>query len=228
MKLKFISELHDKSRAFVLIGLLCGLLIVIDPYLAKDGMVYAYLKYAQIPIDLSEHADAIISEHMAFMSISYMVVILMILSSIHRAFFGCDESSSIYLKFIRPIEDFLLSLNGALLGLFIGVAAVAIIEAVFFNGSFQHALGFIFFCFIPHAFSFTVHLSRQVVSERFVIGKYVLGQVGDMLEGLFLLILAILLLTYHVQFIDFYQSIPGAIVNFLSRLWDALGGLFKL
>ncbi|MCF6450972.1 hypothetical protein L1076_05145 [Vibrio sp. MMG022] len=221
MELKFIPELHGKSLPFLVIGIICGIAIVIDPYLSSDGIVYSYLKYAQITIDLSEQASSITNEHVAVGSISYIVVFLMILSSLHRAIAGCNNNTTMYRTILHPLADFLLSLNGALLGLFAGFALVATFEAIFLNGSMKYAVAFSMFCIIPYLFSFTIYLSRQVVSERFIIGKYFLGKVGDMIEGVLLIIIAILLLTFHTQFLDFYQSIPEYIVEIGKNLWQA-------
>ncbi|MCE9846294.1 hypothetical protein [Vibrio antiquarius] len=216
------SELHAKSLPFVFIGFLCGVLIIIDPHLDPNGGVYAYLKYAQIQIDLSEHAHSIINEHMAFISILYLVVILMFISAIHRSVLGCNVNSWFYLKVIKPMDDFLLSLNGAVLGLLIGVAIVAMFEAICLEGSYRHAIGFILFCFIPYVFSFVVCWSREIVSNRFFIGKYLLGKCGDMLEGAILLLLAFMLLTFHAQFIEFIHSIPDVISDFFIWLCNKI------
>ncbi len=124
-----------------------------------------------------------------------------------------------FIKMLRPVEDFLLSLNGALIGLFSGVCLVSLIEWVFLDGTVKVPLAFAFFCVYPFAFSLLVFVSRNIVSERFYIGRNYLGRLGDMMEGMFLICAAILLLTFHVNFIDFFQSAPEGTIRFVMDLF---------
>ncbi|MGG5825116.1 hypothetical protein [Aeromonas salmonicida] len=220
MNIKLACELYNKSIPFFFIGLFCGLIMLIDPYLAPNGIVYSYLRFSKISIDLSEQAGEIINEHIAIGSILFFVILLMFFSFIHRAIFGCNNETFFYKKMLRPVEDFLLSLNGALIGLFSGVCLVSLIEWVFLDGVVKVPLAFAFFCFYPFAFSLLVFVSRNIVSERFYIGRNYLGRLGDMIEGMFLICMAILLLTFHVNFIDFFQSAPERTVRFIMDLFD--------
>lgn len=203
---------------FIVIGLISGLVIGLNEKINSTHWLAVYLDYANINIDFVKHAEGVVYEHFAPLSLSYLLIILFAACALHRLLLGAVETThkGIGLSFILPLRNFSLILATAFLGLMLGIS----LPAGLLEG-WQTAARFLVLCIYPVAYLFLIKVLVMFVyhegahkKSEWVDAKWKYN-LGTRFEGFVILLLSFFMLTYHKQFIESQDWLASKILELL-------------
>jgi hypothetical protein len=212
-----IERVKENILPFFWIGIIVGIVIEKAEYLSGIDWLNSYLNYANIKIDYQTIGQKIFFEHFAPNTLMFLLVAIFFLSAVHRVFWGALEKEPKERKgIIYALENFGSLLGIAWLGLMLGI----MLPALIFEG-YSSFFKFLIFSTYPIVFLFEVSICTvflyweglHKIPEYF--DGYSKWRLGTRLEGVGILCLAILFLTYHKQHESMMNKFSQWLLSFL-------------
>ncbi len=217
MLIKYHSErIRDNIKPFILIGVFVGVVVGKASWLQNITWLNSYLEYANINVNYIVDIETIISEHIAPNTLALLLLSIFVFSAIHRIIFGALERKPTDGKgIIHSLENFTALLAIAWLGLMIGI----MFPAWFFDGS-NSFLTFLYLSLLP-----VLYLVLLFIIVAFLhwdgihyFSKKLDGslkwKIGTRLEGLFVLLFALIFTTYHKQL----EVVSALLESFINKI----------
>lgn len=201
------QRIKNNVWPFFLMGLLTGTVINVERVIKSNKLLSKYFEFAGIDSNILSTYLKIILEHIAPITLSLALALIFLFSAFHRLICGKVEAENRFIKFvILPMEKFASSLAIALLGILLGFSVVAI--------ALRSEIGALSLatCFYPIFYLILLHLSVNIMFMRNApIVNKMPAFIKDRFDGLALLIISFLVLTFHRQLILVVEWISGLI-----------------
>ena len=194
-----VQRVKDNVLPFTFIGLVVGLVIGKASLLRSYGAVNSYFNYAVIDTYYPDSGQNLFFDHFNPNTLTLLLVAMFAFSAFTRLVFGVRE------KFaedgrgnLQPLENFGSVLAIAWMGLILGITLPTLI----FQGP-TSAIKFLVYIAYPLLFLFEVKLCTVFLSGKALYkvhelaGGYSKNNLGIRAEGLVILGLSILMLTYQ-------------------------------
>lgn len=192
---KIYQRVKENIWPFFLMGLLTGGLFKVENGIKNNELISKYFEFSNISPNLLETYIKVMREHIAPVTLSLTLALVFFLSALHRLICGKVEAENGFFKFvILPLEKFASILAIALLGILLGFSVIAIASRSEI-GTLSLAT-----CFYPVFYLMLLHFSVNAV---FVGNAPIVNKmpafIKDRFDGLALLIISFLVLTFHRQ-----------------------------
>jgi hypothetical protein len=212
-----VQRVKDNILPFVLIGLFVGIFIGKASWFRSFGWINDYLKYAEINTYYPDSGQILFFNHFGPDSLTFLLVAIFAFAGIGRMARGVrekdlDDKDGI----VQSLENLGSLLAVAWLGLILGMTPPVLI----YEG-FASSVGFLVNIAYPLVFLVEVNICIAFLSGdtlrkvHDLVERYDRSNFGVRGEGLFLLALAILILTYENKHVDTITAFTLWIRSFL-------------
>jgi hypothetical protein len=211
-----IQRVKDNILPFVFIGLIIGIVIGKASWFRSIGWINSYLKYSGINTYYPDSGQILFLNHFGPETLTFLLVAMFAFAGIYRIALGSREegprSSS---GMVQSFENFGSLLAIAWLGLILGIAVPTLI----FQG-FSSFIAFFVSVFYPLVFLTEVNFCTSFLSGDTLrkvhdsIERYGRGNLGIRAEGICLLALSILMLTY----VDKHTDVINSFTHFIRSI----------
>ena len=205
---------------FFYIGFFSAIFIAKADYLENIDWLNKYFTYANIDFSFKESAKNLFFEQLAPNSLLVFLILIYVMSAMHRIFRGAIEKPRSDKKgFIYTIENFASMLGIAWLGVMLGF----MLPAWFFDG-FNAFCRCLILAIYPAIFLIEVSVCCAFLHFEGVnkIPEYVderwKWKIGTRLEGVVILFIAFVILTYHQQYESFLQNLGKGVISMLKAI----------
>lgn len=205
---KYIQRVKNNILPFVLMGLFVGIVIGKASWFRSFGWINDYLKYAEIDTYYPDSGQILFFNHFGPDALTFLLVAIFAFSGIGRIVLGVREKGPEYNEgIVQSLENFGSLLAIAWLGLILGIT----LPILLFQG-FASCITFFVFVAYPLVFLVEVNICTAFLSGDTLMkvndlaAKYHKTNLGIRAEGLFLLSVAILALTYEDKHTDTIRS----------------------
>jgi hypothetical protein len=203
-----VQRVTDNILPFASIGLLIGFTIGKASWFRSFDSVNGYFNYAVLDTHYPDSGQSLFFDHFNPDTLTLLLVAIFALAAISRLFFGVRENFPEEGKGnIRALENFGSLLAIAWLGLILGIS----LPTLLFQG-FASFTKFIVYIAYPLIFLIEVKICTAFLSGKALYkvhelaGGYKNNSLGVRAEGLLLMILTILMLTFHDRQTDAIRS----------------------
>jgi len=212
-----LQRIRENALPFVFTGLFSGLAIGLSEYFRQVDWLTDYLNYASIDLDLNEAAQKILNENLAPTTLVFLVVVIFTLSALYRIWFGAMESEPKERKgLIFVLENFASLLGIAWFGLMLGL----VIPAAIFEGK-ELAFSLLVMSAFPLILIFQLTMITSIIYLELFhkfpewADKNSIWRMGTRLEGVMILALVFLFVTYHAVYVNLMNKVGSFLVSLL-------------
>jgi len=220
-----IKRIKANIVPFWLIGLAAGAVIGASTQLKEISWLNSYLNYANIEIDYSTFGSSVLFEHLAPNTLILLLVLIGMLSALHRILFGVTQSSLRQRRgIIFSLENFASLLAIAWLGIMLGLLVAGLLFAEWRSAAELTLLTIYPALYLAEVSTVTVVMHGEFIFKRPAsshgTGKW---NLLTRLEGLIILLGAFALLTFYKQYDVFFKTtLPDAAGRFVSGIFHGI------
>jgi hypothetical protein len=206
---KQIKRVKANLLPFAIIGLLIGMIIGKASWFRSFGWISDYLKYAEINTRYPDSGQIIFLNHFDAGLLTLLLAAMFVFAGFTRLFLGAKEREHEEGGFTQALENFGSLLSVAWIGLILGIA----IPTLIFQGLGSFVRFFLYIVY-PLLFLIEVSLCTAFLSSNGLDKIQQLGgKFGVRLEGLVLVAMGVLVLTYMNE----YLSAIGSFFRWVNR-----------
>ena len=205
---KQIQRVRDNILPFVYIGLFVGVVLGKANLFRKIGWINDYILYANIDTKYPDSGQILFFNHFGTSTLTFLLVALFAFAGLHRIIFADQESHFENTgSFSRSLESFGSLLAIAWLGLIVGIA----LPVLLYQG-IESCITFLVFAVYPMLFLIEVTICTAFLSSnsldklQVIFGRYTRLRLGIRMEGVVVLGIGILILTYEAKYSAILKS----------------------
>ncbi len=212
-----LKRVSKNIYPFIILGFISGMSIANSNYFESIEWLNWYLQYANIEINYKDSGQSVFFEHFAPNTLLYILIAIFFFSALHRTFRGAiekppqNDEGAIY-----ALENFGSLLAISWLGLMIGIMG----PAWYYEG-FPSFIKFLVLAIYPIMFLVEVRLCTAFLYWEGLqkIPSYIDDRAGwrwgTRAEGAFVLLLCLIMLTFHQQYDSFMKLLGTLVVSLL-------------
>ncbi len=212
-----IQRVKKNILPFACIGLFLGIVIGKASWFRSFAWINDFLVYANISTRYPDSGQVLFFRHFDTGLLTYLLITIFLFSGLSRIILGRREKGPEHPGVIRTLEGFGSLLAIAWLGLILGIGLPTLIYQGF--GSF---VSFVLNAVHPLLFLVEVGLCTRFLSSRALskvqglMGRSAAPRVGTRLEGVVVLALGILMVTFQDRYLSAIASLTSSINSLLS------------
>ena len=214
---KYFQRVINNILPFVFMGLIIGVVIGKASWFRSFTWINDYLNYADIQTYYPDSGQSLFFDHFGPATLTFLLIAMIAFAGVHRIALGSREKNSRDTKgFSHTLESLGSLLAIAWLGLILGIALPALI----FQGFTKFVVFFLNVSY-PLVFLVEVTICAAILSGGFLNKVHSLvGRIGPQslvvrVEGIVLLLLSIVMLTYEQNHLDLIRSFTYWVKSFL-------------